>query len=200
MKKALLLLLCSFSIFAAVPAKQELSARLAKNDGFSASFEQKVVSPEGDVINEATGTVNISRPSLFRWETKGDDENLIVSDGKTVWYYSPFVEQVTIYDQNKATAHTPFILLTRNKESDWAHYQVTRNGDAFTLTPTDIQSAQGLFHIVIDAKGVVKGFNSIESDGQQNLFAFTDFKIGKPDASLFTFNIPEGVEVDDQRQ
>ncbi len=41
--------------------------------------------------------------------------------------------------------------------------------------------------------------NVIEQDGQKGIFKFTDMKLGKPAAARFTFNIPEGVEVDDQR-
>ena len=64
---------------------------------------------------EGEGTVEIARPSLFRWSTTFPDENLLVSDGKTLWYYSPFIEQVSIYWQEQATEQTPFVLLTRNQ-------------------------------------------------------------------------------------
>ncbi|ELA9596207.1 outer-membrane lipoprotein carrier protein LolA, partial [Vibrio parahaemolyticus] len=47
--------------------------------------------------------------------------------------------------------------------------------------------------------GVVKGFNVIEQDGQKGLFTFSNVKLGKPKADRFTFTVPKGVEVDDQR-
>ncbi|MGR5067254.1 MULTISPECIES: outer membrane lipoprotein chaperone LolA [Vibrio] len=195
-------LVFSFSLFTtayAASPKDELSKRLAMNEGFKADFSQQVISPDGETIMEGEGTVEISRPSLFRWSTTFPDENLLVSDGKTLWYYSPFIEQVSIYDQEQATEQTPFVLLTRNRASDWGNYKIFQKGDQFTLIPTAIDSTQGQFQINIDIKGVVKGFNVIEQDGQKGLFEFNNVKLGKPKANRFTFTIPEGVEVDDQR-
>ncbi|CAE6901396.1 Participates in the translocation of lipoproteins from the inner membrane to the outer membrane. Only forms a complex with a lipoprotein if the residue after the N-terminal Cys is not an aspartate (The Asp acts as a targeting signal to indicate that the lipoprotein should stay in the inner membrane) [Vibrio sp. B1REV9] len=188
-----------FSTAHAASAKDELNKRLAMNEGFSADFSQQVISPEGETIMEGEGSVEIARPSLFRWSTTFPDENLLVSDGKSLWYYSPFIEQVSIYDQAQATEQTPFVLLTRNRASDWDNYTISQKGDQFTLVPTAIDSTQGQFQINIDTKGVVNGFNVIEQDGQKGLFEFSNVKLGKPKADRFTFTIPDGVEVDDQR-
>ncbi|MFV0575144.1 MAG: outer membrane lipoprotein chaperone LolA [Vibrio sp.] len=198
MKKWLLVLLfASASVFAG--PKEELNARLSKNEGFSADFTQKVTSPDGEVLLDGKGKADISRPSLFRWETTEPDETLLVSDGKTVWYYSPFVEQVTIMNQADATAQTPFVLLTRNRASDWANYNVTQSLDTFTLKPTAADANVGTFQIKISAAGVVQAFNVIEQDGQRSQFNFSSFKTAKPMNSLFNFSVPKGVEVDDQR-
>ncbi|HFQ5112795.1 TPA: outer membrane lipoprotein chaperone LolA [Vibrio vulnificus] len=197
MKKWLVVFFLSASALA--NPQQELNQRLGMNDGFSANFNQTVTSPEGEVVMEGEGSVDIARPSLFRWSTSLPDENLLVSDGKTLWYYSPFIEQVSIYWQEQAVQQTPFVLLTRNQSSDWENYQITQDGNVFTLVPKAADSTQGQFQIDIDAKGIVHGFNVIEQDGQKGIFKFTDIKLGKPTAARFTFNIPEGVEMDDQR-
>ncbi|WP_337232337.1 outer membrane lipoprotein chaperone LolA, partial [Vibrio cholerae] len=94
--------------------------------------------------------------------------------------YSPFIEQVSIYWQEQATEQTPFVLLTRNRASDWDNYKISQKGNEFTLIPTAVDSTQGQFQINIDAKGVVKGFNVIEQDGQKGLFTFSNVKLGKP--------------------
>ncbi|EKA4466992.1 outer membrane lipoprotein chaperone LolA [Vibrio parahaemolyticus] len=196
---ALVLSISFFSVANAASPKDELNKRLAMNEGFSADFSQQVISPEGETVMEGEGTVEIARPSLFRWSTTFPDENLLISDGKTLWYYSPFIEQVSIYWQEQATEQTPFVLLTRNRASDWDNYKVSQKGNEFTLIPTAVDSTQGKFQINIDAKGVVKGFNVIEQDGQKGLFTFSNVKLGKPKADRFTFTVPKGVEVDDQR-
>ncbi|EJG1083518.1 outer membrane lipoprotein chaperone LolA [Vibrio parahaemolyticus] len=196
---ALILSISFFSVANAASPKDELNKRLAMNEGFSADFSQQVISPEGETVMEGEGSVEIARPSLFRWSTTFPDENLLVSDGKTLWYYSPFIEQVSIYWQEQATEQTPFVLLTRNRASDWDNYKISQKGNEFTLIPTAVDSTQGQFQINIDAKGVVKGFNVIEQDGQKGLFTFSNVKLGKPKADRFTFTVPKGVEVDDQR-
>ncbi|MEF1323235.1 outer membrane lipoprotein chaperone LolA [Vibrio owensii] len=128
------------------------------------------------------------------------NKRLSMNDGFSAdWYYSPFIEQVSIYWQEQATEQTPFVLLTRNRASDWDNYKISQKGDEFTLIPTAVDSTQGQFQINIDAKGVVKGFNVVEQDGQKGLFTFNNVKLGKPKADRFTFTIPKGVEVDDQR-
>ncbi|KQB02113.1 membrane protein [Vibrio metoecus] len=197
MNKWLALLFCSFSAIAA--PKDTLSERLAMSEGFSANFNQQVLSPEGKVILTGNGKVDIARPSLFRWETQTPDENLLVSDGTTLWHFDPFVEQVTLYRAEEALEQTPFVLLTRNKASDWDAYHVEEKGDVFTLTPTALDSNQGRFQITISEKGVVQGFKVIEQDGQQSEFIFNKVKQQKPNASVFNYKVPKGVEVDDQR-
>lgn len=142
MNKWLALLFCSFSAIAA--PKDTLSERLAMSEGFSATFNQQVLSPEGKVILTGNGKVDIARPSLFRWETETPDENLLVSDGTTLWHFDPFVEQVTLYRAEEALEQTPFVLLTRNKASDWDAYHVEEKGDVFTLTPTALDSTKAV--------------------------------------------------------
>ncbi|GAL29207.1 outer membrane lipoprotein carrier protein LolA [Vibrio variabilis] len=101
---------------------------------------------------EGEGNVEISRPSMFRWVTTLPDENVLVSDGQNLWYYSPFIEQVSIYNQEQATEQTPFVLLTRNRASDWDNYSVNQKGDVFTLVPTAVDSTQGQFKLISIAK------------------------------------------------
>ena len=189
-----------FSTSVLATAKDELNARLSKTDGFSASFSQTVVSPDNEIVMQGEGQVEIARPSLFRWTTTFPDENILVSDGTTLWYYSPFIEQVSVYWQEQATAQTPFILLTRNRASDWDNYSVVQNDDRFILTPTAVDSNQGQFELDIDQSGQIKGFNVIEQDGQKGQFIFNNYKSDVPNKQRFTFVIPDGVEVDDQRE
>ncbi|USD64379.1 outer membrane lipoprotein chaperone LolA [Vibrio sp. SCSIO 43136] len=191
------LALVSATVFAG--AKEELNQRLLKTDGFSAEFEQVVTSPEGEVIQQAEGSVEISRPNKFRWETVVPDETLLVSDGQSLWYFDPFVEQVSIYNQSAATEQTPFVLLTRNQASDWDNYNVVQEGNHFTLTPVSQSTTQGVFTIKIDGKGQVEGFEVVEQDGQTSQFNFSQLKLVRPKDSRFEFVPPVGVEVNDER-
>jgi len=179
--------------------QQELSARLSKVNAFSADFQQKVISPEGDLLVEGEGDVAIQRPNLFRWNTVMPDEILMISDGKTLWYYSPFIEQVTAMWLKDATEQTPFVLLTRNSATDWAKYNVAQTADTFTLTPKDSTSSMGKFVVTVAKSGVVRGFSVVEQDGQRSNFSFSKFSGKTQPHDLFTFTPPKGVELDDQR-
>ena len=49
----------------------------------------------------------MQRPNRFNWHTTSPDESLIVADGKDVWVYDPFVEQVTALKMKDAVLNTP---------------------------------------------------------------------------------------------
>lgn len=203
-KKIALSLLVSAPLWLSAQAwatpQQELTTRLAKVNAFTANFKQTVISPDGDVLVEGKGDVAIKRPNLFRWNTKTPDENILISDGRTLWYYSPFIEQVTAMWLRDATEQTPFVLLTRNSAADWQKYNVSQTVDTFTLTPKSGASSMGKFIVTVAKNGEVRSFSVIEQDGQRSNFAFSQFNKTVPAASLFTFMPPKGVELDDQRQ
>ncbi len=188
-----------FSTSVLASPQSELTGRLNQNAGFEADFTQKVVSPEGDVLMQGEGDVKILRPNLFRWHTQTPDENLLVTDGETLWYYNPFVEQVTLMGLDKATTQTPFVLLTRNKASDWDNYSVTQSGDAFTVSPKADSAIKSEFIVRIQASGEVTGFSVVEQDGQRSDFSFSKFEAKKPAQDNFSFTVPAGVDIDDQR-
>ncbi|PKF51347.1 outer membrane lipoprotein chaperone LolA [Enterovibrio nigricans] len=198
MKKVLLsLLLVAPAVFAS--PQQELNTRLAKLNSFTAEFDQVVTSPEGEVISEGEGTLAMKRPNLFNWETVTPDENTLISDGKTLWYYSPFIEQVTAMWLDDATSQTPFVLLTRNDPKDWNNYDVAQNGNTFTLSPKKASSL-GEFVVSVEPNGRITQFSVVEQDGQTSKFALENVKNVSPSSSLFSFTVPKGVELDDQRQ
>ena len=66
-------------------------------------------------------------------DTKSPQETQIIADGKTLWYYDPFVQQVTAQWVKDAVNNTPFVLLTSNDKSHWSQYSVTQNADTFVF-------------------------------------------------------------------
>ena len=98
-----------------------------------------------------------------------------------------------------AVNNTPFVLLTSNNENHWAQYDVTQNVDTFVLKPKSKKSSLKQFDVRIDANGLLKGFSTIERDGQSNLYNLRNINNNPIAADLFKFNVPKGVEVDDQR-
>lgn len=193
-----LISLSAFSL-ADSAAVAELQKRLDQATQYSADFDQIVRSSKGKEIQKGKGKFYVKRPNLFRMDTNSPQENLIVSDGQTLWFYDPFVSQVTANWVKEAVSNTPFVLLTSNDKSHWDQYDVTQNMDNFVLKPKSKKSAIKQFDVRIDANGLLKGFSTIERDGQSNLYVLRNIGTTNVAADLFKFSVPKGAELDDQR-
>lgn len=193
-----LLSLTSFA-FADVASVTELQKRLELASQYGADFDQTVRSSKGKEIQKGKGKFYVKRPNLFRMDTKSPQENLIASDGQTLWFYDPFVSQATASWVKDAVDNTPFVLLTSNEKSHWDQYDVTQNMDNFVLKPKSKKSNIKQFDVRIDSNGLLKGFSTIERDGQSNLYVLRNISTANVSSDLFKFSLPKGVELDDQR-
>jgi outer membrane lipoprotein carrier protein len=178
--------------------KEELQDQLAQLKPFSADFTQTVMSAEGDNLSTAQGLMQLQRPNQFRWETVSPDEQLIVSDGESMWMYNPFIEQVSIYSLKDAIANTPFMLIAGAEQAAWEEYRVTKKADVYTVT-TPNDPAAAVFTLQFN-QGEIAQFSVQEQQGQNSQFALTNHKtMNKMDPALFNFIIPEDTDIDDQR-
>jgi len=203
MKRSVFAFLCILvSVFNTAVAQTDselLQAKLAKFNVIQADFKQQVISPEGEIIQQSTGQLTISRPGNFYWQVQEPDEELIVSNGTDIWLYSPFIEQVSILNFADAVAGTPFVLLSGADASQWANFTVARSGNEFTISNND-QNNNTTFTFIFDDKDNISEFRVQESQGQLSTFKLTANQKSKEISSdFFEFNIPAGVEIDDQR-
>ena len=201
MKKTLLKMtaltaLLSASNFAFADAADELQNRLNQVTVLSADFSQTVTSAGGKNVQQGSGKLQIKRPNLFRMDTKSPQETQIIADGKTLWYYDPFVQQVTAQWVKDAVNNTPFVLLTSNDKSHWNQYSVTQNADTFVLKPKAKNSNIKQFDIRVDTNGVLKNFSTTERELLRHWFSPYQTLAD----NLFQFSVPKGVELDDQRK
>lgn len=70
-------------------AASSLKSRLDKVSSFHATFTQKVTDGSGAAVQEGQGDLWVKRPNLFNWHMTQPDESILVSDGKTLWFYNP---------------------------------------------------------------------------------------------------------------
>ena len=181
-------------------AAGDLKTRLDKVSSFHASFTQKVTDGSGAAVQEGQGDLWVKRPNLFNWHMTQPDESILVSDGKTLWFYNPFVEQVSATWLKDATGNTPFMLIARNQSSDWQQYNIKQSGDDFVLTPKTSAGNLKQFTINVGSDGTIHQFSAIEQDDQRSSYALKTQQNGVVDMSKFTFTPPKGVTVDDQRK
>lgn len=192
--------LMGLSHMAFADAASELQTRLSQVNVLSADFSQTVTSAGGKSVQQGSGKIQIKRPNLFRMDTKSPQETQIIADGKTLWYYDPFVQQVTAQWVKDAVNNTPFVLLTSDDKSHWNQYSVAQQADTFVLKPKSAKSNIKQFDIRVDANGVLKNFSTTEKDGQTNLYVLRNITNQALPDNLFQFTPPKGVELDDQRK
>ena len=189
---ALLSSLVASSVWA--DAASDLKSRLDKVSSFHASFTQKVTDGSGAAVQEGQGDLWVKRPNLFNWHMTQPDESILVSDGKTLWFYNPFVEQATATWLKDATGNTPFMLIARNQSN------IKQNGDDFVLTPKASNGNLKQFTINVGRDGTIHQFSAVEQDDQRSSYQLKSQQNGAVDAAKFTFTPPQGVTVDDQRK
>ncbi|CDH26560.1 outer membrane lipoprotein chaperone LolA [Xenorhabdus bovienii] len=180
-------------------ASQDLQGRLGKVNSFHASFTQTVTSSDGSAIQNGEGQLWVKRPNLFNWHMTSPDESVLVSDGKTLWFYNPFVEQVTANWLKDAAGNTPFMLIARNDSADWKQYNVVQNGNNFELMSSNANGNLKHFSITVTPEGTIQKFTAVEQDGQKSAYQLKGQQNTRVDESKFKFTMPEGVTLDDQR-
>ncbi len=199
-------------------AKSKLMKKLSQLAFFTADFSQKIMTDTGELLSQGTGSLAISKPNLVNWQTITPDETHIVSDGNTLWFYDPFIEQVSAYSLAKSIHNTPILLLTSDEPSLWQQYHVLEESKAtetinskqaqqFIVTPKDDSSQikkLTLTFSVADVAGSkdtqLSQFSFQDATGQVSQITLNNFnRKTKPQASLFSFSLPEGVRLEDKR-
>lgn len=183
-------------------AKQSLMMRLSQNSQFSATFSQQVLDEEKNVLQQSEGKLAVKQPDLVYWHTQQPEESLIVSDGSSLWFYDPFIEQATAYDVKTSIANTPILLLTSTDETLWQQYGINQlNQDNYTIQSLDTNSRVKTLTLNFEANtNRLASFSILDSTGQLSVVQLSDVDTTTIIAdTLFKFTLPEGVYLDDQR-
>ena len=117
-----------------------------------------------------------------------------------MWLYSPFIEQVTIMNFSDAIAGTPFALLSGADSSEWMNFEVKKEGNKFIVKNNTNELNTNIFTFIFDSTDNVSEFIVQEAQGQKSIFKLTNKdQTSKLADDFFEFQIPEGIEIDDQR-
>ncbi len=181
-------------------AAVELKAILSKLKTFSASFEQVVTDAQKEVLQEASGELILKQPHFMLWRVDEPDENLLVADGQTLWFMDPFVEQVVASNQSDSVANNPIILLTDTSNETWKQFVVNKNNSSYSVTTKNPQTQ--VTKLVLTFKdSKLMSLTLVDRQKQNSTLNFSNVKQNQPIAdSVFEFSIPEGYDLDDQRE
>ena len=78
---------------------------------------------------KAEGLVSYKRPGKMRWLYEAPEEQLLLTNGQTMWLYDPLLENVTVQKLEKITEGTAlsFLLGLGNLQADFSQREITKN-------------------------------------------------------------------------
>lgn len=180
-------------------AAERLNELLSRAQTITGDFSQMTLSANGANLQETTGSLALKRPGMFRWHTNPPLEQLLVSDGHSIWLYDPDLEQVTIQQVDQRLSHTPALLLSGDTSQlqDNFHIEWVHSGgvEDFNLTPTDVDSMFDNLRVSF-SDGVINDMQMSDPVGQRTNILFSNIKLNEQlDDAQFVFEVPDGVDV-----
>ena len=191
---------------AAEPTADEVAdkvqARYDATHDFTAAVRQELAMSSGGKTTTATGTVAFKKPGKMRWDLREGTSQVIVADGRTLWFYEPDEKQVlTAPFQAAFRSTTPISFLTGvgRLRDDFVVAAVERDGSALRLelTPRRTDADLGKLRLSVDpATYDIVGAEVTDPVGNRTRLFFTDLKrnAGLSDEA-FRFEVPAGVDV-----
>jgi outer membrane lipoprotein carrier protein len=162
-------------------------------------FDQSLIDADGAIVETNSGTLEIQRPTRFRWSYTEPYEQWLIADGVNIWSYDLDLEQVTVKAQADALANTPALLLGGSED---ALEQFNFGGTTIETVTTWVR---------LDPKNNDSGFNRVELGfidnelrrmvffdnlEQTTLVALHDVKVNEPiDSTRFEFIVPNDVDL-----
>lgn len=168
-------------------------------DTLRADFRQVLRDETGALVEETSGTMALARPDRFRWDYTHPYEQVIVSDGRRVWFYDADLEQVTVKPLDQAVTGSGALLLSGERPIEEV-FRVDDMGPAgglewVELTPR--QSGAGFERLRLAFDGPLPRVMALEDAfGQTTRLEFSAVERNPelpPDA--FDFEPPPGVDV-----
>lgn len=176
---------------------------------FCGTFGQIATLTGMGIQDTATGSVCFKHPDKMRWHYLSPEEQVIVSDGQTLWMYRPLDNQVIMGKANdffKAGEGASFFsdidMLKRAFDLFWAEPDrkadaERQNAWALKLAPKHIRPEFVCMYLLVDKKtGNIFETISYNNFGDETRLRFSrpEFDPELEDAH-FSFSIPKGVDV-----
>lgn len=180
-------------------ARDRLDAFTDGLKGLDGSFSQQVYDARGELRETSAGTVQLSVPSLFRWEYTSPYPQLIVADGKKVWIHEPDLEQVSVRPQGAEEANSPLAALVDpgqlERRYDLAEQAGADGLEWLRLTPRTEDGSFSSARLGFRGDQLVR-MELVDAVGQRTVISFRDWTRNPGFAAgTFTYAPPPGVDI-----
>ncbi len=185
----------------------KLQATCSRTQDLWARFHQTATNRSLGQVKEASGLFLMKRPGKMRWEYQKPEPRLFVTDGKTLWTYSPTDKQVAVQELTEAlTSRTPLSFLAgdcqlrREFGIRALENAATRGSTRFMildLKPLRADAGIARMYLEVNLQTfTIEKTTLFDAAGNTTVIAFTDLKLntGLGDQQ-FHFTPPAGVTV-----
>jgi len=171
---------------------------------FQATFEQKAFVKMINRTEITRGNVQIKKPGKMKWTYNSPDPQILISDQKYLWLYTPEDEQATkMAIENVYSSNTPALFLAgQGRLTDiFDTVQVLAKRDKFIVvfTPKEIES--NLSRLLLRANKnnyQITGATVYDKLGNRTEINFRAIRTNEDiPESVFDFEVPPGIEIQD---
>ena len=178
----------------------EVEKYLTGLSSWSADFKQTIEDGQGHVLRGAAGKFYLERPGKFRWDYSEPSEQLILADGKQIWFYDKDLAQANVRSIDGTLASTPAMLLsgTGSVSNQFDIKALPNEGGLrwFQLVPKHSDTDFQVVRIGFDKDGELASMFLADKLNQITQLTFTNpIKNPKFAPDLFSFTPPPGVDV-----
>ncbi len=152
------------------------------------------------IISE--GNLKFLKPGMMDWNYLNPTPQRFVTDGTTVWYYEPSVNQLTIGSIGATfTSDVPvsFLLGIGDLTESFTEEKICKNKEGILLSLAPVKSDQNIksFVLLVDSSSYLPiGAKLIDSGDTVTEFLFRNTKTDiSLSAEAFTFDPPRGVDI-----
>ena len=177
---------------------KQVEAKYAEVQVFQANFTQTVKSElYGEEVTK--GQLTLKQPAMMRWSFVGDQAKEFIADGKTLWIFTPSEKQVIKMDDLSVNGQSAEALL-QNLSKLGEMFEVKVVADTDSTKQLELRpKGEGQFkklELTLGKELEVQSLVLTDNLDAVTELKFTDVTLNKViDDSIFTFAIPEGVEV-----
>lgn len=188
-------------------AVEDLQSTLRAIKQFAANFSQSTLDGAGSVLQSVDGFMQVAKPGKLRWKTEGVYEQLVISDGTSIWIYDADLEQVSIKNMDNRLSETPALLLGGDVSAIDEDFMISKvdggKGVLFILQPKDSSQLFDSLEVRFNTSqtpSVLTDMVIRDASGQITSIQFYNVQ-NNPELKddLFRFDPPAGVDVIDGR-
>lgn len=173
-----------------------LNNLLQSFQSLSANFQENISDASGGFASQQNGHLLIKKPNQFRWEVTDPNEQLFISDGKTLWNIEPDLDQATVSALTQNLSTTPLLLLSGTVTDINRVFKVTQIGaNQYRLIPSDNDSLIKEVDLVFN-QNIISRISVINTMGQIAVVSFTDVQFNvNISAQQFNYTPSAGMQV-----